>query len=61
MPMLFPDDPLIVAVAADRPVATPPSIAVLDLNDPDQIATFIVRYLGLEDNGGGNVVDMGTR
>jgi molybdopterin-guanine dinucleotide biosynthesis protein MobB len=61
MPMLFPDDPHIVAVAADRPINTPPSIAVLDLNDPDQIAAFIVRYLGLEDNGGGNVVDMGTR
>ncbi len=61
MATLFPDDPHIVAVAADRPLAAPPSIALLDLNDPDQIAAFIVRYLGLEDNDGTNVLDTGTR
>ncbi|MCC6714286.1 MAG: molybdopterin-guanine dinucleotide biosynthesis protein B [Gammaproteobacteria bacterium] len=59
MPTLFPDDPHIVAVAADRPIATPPSVALLDLNDPDEVAAFILRYLGLADNVGRETVDMG--
>jgi len=59
MPTLFPDDPNIVAVAADRPIATPPSVALLDLNNPDQIVAFVLRHLGLAENVGSEVADMG--
>lgn len=61
MPTLFPGDPHIVAVAADRPLQVPPSVALLDLNDPDQIAAFIVRYLALADIVGSDTVDMEIR
>ena len=35
--------PNIVAVASDAPVET--TLPVLDINDPDAIAGFILRYL----------------
>jgi molybdopterin-guanine dinucleotide biosynthesis protein B len=44
-PLLHPRDPEIVAVASDAPVAT--ALPVLPLGDPDVVATFILRYLGL--------------
>jgi molybdopterin-guanine dinucleotide biosynthesis protein B len=44
-PPLHPDDPHIVAVAADGPLATP--LPVLDLNDYDAIAEFVLVHLGL--------------
>jgi molybdopterin-guanine dinucleotide biosynthesis protein B len=44
-PLLHPRDPQIVAVASDAPVAT--ALPVLPLGDPDVVATFILRYLGL--------------
>lgn len=43
-PLLHPDDPNIVAVASDAPVRT--SLPVLDLNDYDAIASFVVGRLG---------------
>jgi len=45
-PLLWPEDPDIVAVAADRPI---PGLALprLDLNDPPAIAEFILRHTGL--------------
>ena len=45
-PLLSLEDPGIVAVASDRPL---PGLAVpvLDLNDPDAIAEFILGHLGL--------------
>jgi molybdopterin-guanine dinucleotide biosynthesis protein MobB len=45
-PFLFPDDPHIVAIASDGPVpgANRP---VLDLNDADAIAVFVLRHTGL--------------
>jgi molybdopterin-guanine dinucleotide biosynthesis protein B len=48
-PLLCPEDPGIVAVASDLPL---PGLAVpvLDLNDPDAIAEFILRHLGLRRN-----------
>ena len=45
-PLLHPDDPNIVAVAADAPVRT--SLPVLDLNDYDGIVAFVVGRLGLD-------------
>ena len=44
-PLLHPRDPQIVALASDAPVTT--TLPVLPLGDPDVVATFILRYLGL--------------
>ncbi len=42
-PLLHPGDPHVIAVASDRPVATP--LPWLDLNRPVQVARFILRHL----------------
>jgi molybdopterin-guanine dinucleotide biosynthesis protein B len=42
-PPLWPENPSIVAVASDAPLACP--LPVLDLNDPDAIARFILEFL----------------
>ncbi|GAB4181174.1 MAG: molybdopterin-guanine dinucleotide biosynthesis protein B [Rhodocyclaceae bacterium] len=42
-PPIFPDNPEVVAVAADGAVDT--ALPVLDLNDPDAIAGFILNFL----------------
>jgi molybdopterin-guanine dinucleotide biosynthesis protein B len=44
-PQLFPDDPHVIAVACDEPVAT--ALPQLDLNQPAAVADFIVRTLSL--------------
>ncbi|HJV47900.1 MAG TPA: molybdopterin-guanine dinucleotide biosynthesis protein B [Geothrix sp.] len=46
-PLLYPEDPEIVAVASDTLV---PGLEIprLDLNDPAAIAQFILRHTGLE-------------
>lgn len=44
-PLLHPRDRQIVAVASDVPVAS--ALPVLPLGDPDVVATFILRHLGL--------------
>jgi molybdopterin-guanine dinucleotide biosynthesis adapter protein len=44
-PPIFPNDPNVVAVAADGPVDT--ALPVLDLNAPAKIAAFISAHLGL--------------
>lgn len=44
-PPLFPHDPNVIAVAADHPVDT--TLPVLDLNDPANIAAFVVDQLHL--------------
>lgn len=43
--LLHPHDPNIVAVATDGPLAS--TLPVLPLGDPDAVATFILRHLGL--------------
>jgi molybdopterin-guanine dinucleotide biosynthesis protein B len=48
-PMLHPHDPNIVAVATDERLAA--ALPVLPLGDPDKVATFVLRYLGLEPAG----------
>ena len=41
-PLLFPEDDSIIALASDAPLATATELPLLDLNDPQQIAGFIV-------------------
>jgi molybdopterin-guanine dinucleotide biosynthesis protein MobB len=45
-PQCWPDDPDVVAVASDIPLATDP-IPWLDLKDVGAVAMFVVHYLGL--------------
>jgi len=46
-PLLFPDDPDILAIATDAPLAQKTTLPVLDLNRPEAIADFIdQRILG---------------
>jgi molybdopterin-guanine dinucleotide biosynthesis adapter protein len=47
-PLLYPDDPSIMAVASDSPLGLPSTMVRLDLNQPGQIASFITqRFMGL--------------
>jgi molybdopterin-guanine dinucleotide biosynthesis protein MobB len=43
-PLLFPDDPSVVAVATDAPLAAAAPLPVLDLNDVGAIADFVVGF-----------------
>jgi molybdopterin-guanine dinucleotide biosynthesis protein B len=42
-PLMFPENPHIVAVASDVPIET--SLPLFDLNDYDRIAGFVMTYL----------------
>lgn len=42
-PLLYPDDPSIIAVASDLPLPVPENLALLDLNNPGLIADFILK------------------
>jgi len=42
-PLLYPNDPNIIAIASDFAIDTPPSLVQLDLNQPDQITNFITQ------------------
>lgn len=42
--LLFPDDPDVIAVATDGPLIQPTDLPVLDLNDVDAIADFVVAF-----------------
>jgi molybdopterin-guanine dinucleotide biosynthesis protein MobB len=44
-PRLYPDDPDIIAVACDGPLLPETPLPLLDINDPEAIATFIVERL----------------
>ena len=45
-PLLFPNDPDIIAVASDAPLPSAPGhLPLLDLNRPDDIVTFILNHL----------------
>ena len=44
-PLLYPDDPQVVAIASDEPFAT--RIPLLPLGDPAAVAAFIIDHLGL--------------
>jgi molybdopterin-guanine dinucleotide biosynthesis protein B len=46
-PLMYPQDASIVAVASDHPLGEPITLPLLDLNEPQSIADFIVaRFLG---------------
>lgn len=45
MPLLFTDDPYIVAVASDVPLAH--DILTIDINNGDQVAEFILKHVEL--------------
>ncbi|MGZ5032961.1 MAG: molybdopterin-guanine dinucleotide biosynthesis protein B [Usitatibacter sp.] len=44
-PLLYPDDPHIVAIATDEPLDT--SLPQLEIEDPEAVARFIIQHLGL--------------
>lgn len=44
-PLLYPEDPDIVAVASDAPLAPRPPLPLLDLNDPPAIARWLVAFV----------------
>jgi len=44
-PLLFPEDPHIIAVASDAPLPVETRLPLLDLNAVDRIADFLVDYL----------------
>ena len=44
-PLLYPKDDTIVAIATDAPLATPVSLRMLDLNAPDDIATYVIESM----------------
>ncbi|MGR8933562.1 MAG: molybdopterin-guanine dinucleotide biosynthesis protein B [Gammaproteobacteria bacterium] len=41
VPLLFPHDPSVIALATDTPLPLPTSVMLLDINDPPMIADFI--------------------
>ena len=45
-PALYPDDPHLIAVASDAPLAT--DLPQLDINDPAAVAAFVLRVTGLD-------------
>lgn len=45
-PLIYPDDPHVVAIAADEPLAAP--IPLLPLGDATAVARFIADHLGFE-------------
>ena len=42
---LYPGDPNIIAIASDIPLSTPEAIALLNINEPGQIAEFIIANI----------------
>jgi molybdopterin-guanine dinucleotide biosynthesis protein B len=44
-PLLYPDDPNVVAVATDEVLDT--KLPQMDIDDPEAVAHFLVQYLGL--------------
>ena len=44
-PLLYPEDPHVVAIATDEPLDT--ALPQIDVDDPEAVSRFIVQYLGL--------------
>ena len=47
-PLMFPEDPDIIAVASDAPLAVPCDRTLLDLNQPEAICAFVLQWLRSE-------------
>lgn len=49
-PLIYPENPNVVALATDAPPASPlpAHIALLDVNDPDAVTAFVLDYLELK-------------
>jgi molybdopterin-guanine dinucleotide biosynthesis protein B len=47
-PLLFPDDPHIIAVAHDATLPVATQLPLLDINDPQAFADFIIHYCQLD-------------
>ena len=45
-PLLYPENPSVIAIATDNVISGTIPIPILDLNRPDRIATFILDTLG---------------
>lgn len=43
-PLLFPEDSTVIAVAADGPLPVPCPLPLLDLNDPEAVARFVLEH-----------------
>jgi molybdopterin-guanine dinucleotide biosynthesis adapter protein len=43
-PLLFPDDDNIIAIAHDETINTEANIPVMDINNPEQIAEFVLQF-----------------
>ena len=44
-PLLFPEDPDIIAIASDAPLTQPTDLPVLALNNPETIADFVMDFV----------------
>jgi molybdopterin-guanine dinucleotide biosynthesis protein MobB len=44
-PLLYPDDNTIIAIATDQPMKKDPGIPQLSLNDPTEVADFILKKI----------------
>lgn len=44
-PLLFPEDPDIIAIACDEDISQDCALPVLDINNPEQISQFIIEHL----------------
>ena len=43
-PLLFTEDPSVIAIASDAPIGEPCKLPMLDLNNPQEIAQFVKDY-----------------
>jgi len=50
-PALYPDDPYVIAVASNVPLAT--ALHQLDINDPAAVAAFVLQTLALDQTAAG--------
>jgi len=44
-PLLFPEDETVIAIASDAPLPVTTQLPILNLNQPEQIADFIIQEL----------------
>ncbi len=44
-PLLYPHDPSVIAIASDQQLDLPVHLTALDLNQPDNIAEFVMKFI----------------